>query len=400
MALIAGILSEFVTTFIPRAAGAVSAKLAADSILNLKFRMKLNRMLDLIDEDLLHLAESEGLNIGELESISSALRDRLPAALASIENLDWSRQYINSVLTKEHEYIASAHQFNDRDKYIYTEIFGQAISTIYTIASRAKNIGNEDIRVILDLLEHVAAKISSIEIMTEKISNIASDRIVQRLRSVLSRKSIFESIDPYGVAPVSGQAIEFSKFFIEPDLTSRRVARTAGEFFRDVAMTSNQRLLVYGGAGAGKTTLSSWFEKLGNTEFDNNTIVVRIPLRDIKGPDFFSITNVLEYRISKHVLSDVDRAVITRLVDTSSFLFIFDGFDEISIQDRDPFSDAIEDFSNFVSPSSVLRAIAPLRERTLRKFPAMRGQLKCDGNPVGPESTKPVGPIGRQCPST
>jgi predicted NACHT family NTPase len=376
MTLLASILSEFISTFLPRAAGAVSAKLAADKLFSLKFSMKLARMLASIDEDLLLFAESEGMEYGQLSAITDLLRIRLPLALSVIEAADWSRGSVNTALHGESKFIDTDSLLDERSKYIYTQIFEQSVTSVYILASRAKNVGNEDIRVILDLLEHVAAKINSIEINTEKIPNKTNDRIAERLRSVLSRRAIFESIDPYGVAPVSGQALDFNKFFIEPYTSSRSISRTAGDFFKNVVMTSNQRILLYGGAGAGKTTLSNWFEKLGNTEIDNNMIVVRVPLRDVKGPEFFSVRNILEYRINRHVLNDIDSYIITRLTDTSSFVFIFDGFDEISLGNRDAYSSALEDFATLVAPSSILVTSRRLSTEHLEKIHATEFEIE------------------------
>jgi hypothetical protein len=120
------------------------------------------------------------------------------------------------------------------------------------------------------------------------------------------------------------------------------------------------RSLVYGGAGIGKTTWSTWLQVLIlEKSFDRLAVVMR--LRAAKGIETTSLLTILQEHVGVHLRERLTIDVLEEWLECGRLAIIFDGFDEVPEDRRDAVLHWLSNLAIIARQSALLVTTRPLQ---------------------------------------
>ena len=139
--------------------------------------------------------------------------------------------------------------------------------------------------------------------------------------------------------PLEGK---FDDFFVHPAFAQQEEANRSKQTRRALTpadsfkyfLRARSRSVVFGGAGAGKSTWTKWLLRESLTSRWSG-ICVRVELRRLSVASLPSLHDLIREAAGKHLAEDTTTDRISHWLNKEQVLFLLDGFDEIRPSDRD-----------------------------------------------------------------
>lgn len=203
-----------------------------------------------------------------------------------------------------------------------------------------------------------------------------ADMTLARVRRTLAQKIGF-AMDLTGLRAGQPQSGKFDDFFVHPEITEGKAERlmvrnASAEIFQhsefilnirkridtpdksiQVFTEADNRTIVIGTAGAGKSTWSKWLQReIVNGQ--RTRIGIRVELRRFSSEPLPSLQELIREAAGRHLAEELTADHIAQWLDARQAVFILDGFDEVPIAKRDEVYDWIVDLSTAARSSPLV----------------------------------------------
>ena len=226
--------------------------------------------------------------------------------------------------------------------------------------------------------------VGQIEDLFSKIDAIAAeptqlaDELLATARRV-SLQSIRLKLDPSGLREGNLQLIDLNTLFVHPVFRTK-IAITDGNRithrYEDVSEKSfeafirpSSRTVLVGPPGAGKSSWTKWFQ--GSSYSPQwMGLCMRVELRQLSANALPSCDELIRSNLSQHLSERLLPERLDSWMSKCKIVFVFDGFDEIRLSDRDAIYSWLKELDEFVKPCPIVLTSRPLTSTQLENLPA------------------------------
>lgn len=219
------------------------------------------------------------------------------------------------------------------------------------------------------IMDEIVDKIDDLLEQMEKVNQIVVDKdekagnFERNYRNQIISKNSYINLFGAGGLGREYKRYPLSIAYVELELVDEMYEK---EIILEKIFGKSKNIWIFGEAGSGKTTFLQWIA-VKSAENDNeikglrNTIPILIELRKYDS-NKISLKECIG-NMMKDVTSSIPEGWIEQLIDSGRFIFLIDGFDEISERDRERILDWIEGFDIHHKCIKVFTARPQVKER-------------------------------------
>jgi hypothetical protein len=257
----------------------------------------------------------------------------------------------------------------DGVKDIYTLLCPRIAAILCKIPAAVRDWELEAWKEDFSRLDEVVAELRNLYSKVDELQTSSSrkaDELLTKVRRTLAQKIEFE-LDLTGLRADKPHAGKFDDFFVHPEIRESKEdnqeqlqAKLTDETdsFDEFTATEN-RSIVFGQPGAGKSTWAKWLQRKAiSTEWEG--ICVRVELRRFANESLPSLHNLIREVAGQHLAENLTEDRISEWLRKRKVIFIFDGFDEIRQDDRDNIYDWITELSPAVEECPIILTSRPV----------------------------------------
>lgn len=189
-------------------------------------------------------------------------------------------------------------------------------------------------------LDAIASELKDLFIRLDSIDSQPSrntSNVIATARRSLAQ-SVSMEVDLTGLRAESPIAAKMSDLFVHPEIVrylenSREVAIEDSEGSVSFMIKKGLRAVVFGAAGAGKSTWTRWLQKeLLTSKWPG--LAIRVELRGLNPKALPSVYDVIRQAVSVHIEEVLTTEHIQKVIEKNHLSFLLDGFDELAPNSR------------------------------------------------------------------
>lgn len=234
---------------------------------------------------------------------------------------------------------------------------------------------SENFRRLDDISDQIKALFIKVDELATKPTQ-ATDELLSRVRRVCLQSIGFE-LDLSGLRDSDFQSASLDDIFVHP--TFRTKVEIAGEGqtthrYKDIEegfesfSQPRSRAILIGQPGAGKSSWTKWFQQEAYSSRWTG-LCIRVELRKLSVNSLPCCYSLIRDNISQHFVEDLTSERLSIWMREHRAIFVFDGFDEVRLSDRDVIHDWITDLSSFASSCPMVITSRPLTTNQIGKLP-------------------------------
>ena len=189
-------------------------------------------------------------------------------------------------------------------------------------------------------LDDIAAELKYLFIKLDSIESqppSGTSTVLATARRSLAQ-SVSMEVDLTGLRAESPVAAKMSDLFVHPEIVNnleneKEVKSGNSEESVSLMTEKGLRAVVFGAAGAGKSTWTRWLQKeLLVSKWPG--LAIRVELRSLNLESLPSVYGVVRQAVSVHIEEGLTTEHIQRVIDNNQLSFLLDGFDELAPSSR------------------------------------------------------------------
>ncbi|MFH0734303.1 MAG: NACHT domain-containing protein [bacterium] len=263
---------------------------------------------------------------------------------------------------------------------IYLLFFPRITTIICEIPVLIKDWGNNAWIEGYKRFDTLAEQINILSKKVDKILTIttdSSDELMNIFRKSMIQKIAFD-LDLTGLRADKPCTGKFEDYFVHPQIneivinkipgTEPRIL-TSGNDSIKIFIQKNQKSVIYGVPGSGKSTWTKWFQQALLTS-DWSGICIRFELRQLKNGNLPTIFDLIKNEASKNIAPEVNNDKIIEWIKQQKIIIIYDGFDELTTKSRE---EVLKDINEICLPLRGCPIIITSRPLTTNQLDRLEG---------------------------
>lgn len=264
---------------------------------------------------------------------------------------------------------------DDGLKDIYTLLYPRIATLLCKIPAAVKDWENEAWSENYERLDEITTQLHNLFSVVDELASspsIQADELLSIVRRSLAQK-VRLKLDLTGLRADSPLAGKFDDFFVHPAFVrteewkeQQETIGSPNDSFSQFSSPHHQTI-IYGAPGSGKSTWAKWMQREALTTRWNG-ISVLIELRHLSGKPLLSLYDLVRETAGKHLAEDLTPQRIGLWLEEKKIIFILDGFDEITPDDRDRVQEWIGDLWEFGRGCPIVVTSRPLTTMHLKFY--------------------------------
>lgn len=228
-------------------------------------------------------------------------------------------------------------------------------------------------------LDDISSQIKAVSAKVDRLDDQpmqATGELLAEVRRVCLQSVGFE-LDLAGLRGSTFSGVSLDDIFVHPTFRTKVATtdegRRADEYrvieksFK-VFTRPGSRTVVIGQPGAGKSIWAKWFQQEAYSS-QWAGLCIRVELRKLAVDSLPSCYRLIRNSISQHFAEDLTQERLSIWAHEHRVVFVFDGFDEVRLSDRDTIYDWLTELGAFASSCPIIVTSRPLTTNQLEKLP-------------------------------
>lgn len=236
----------------------------------------------------------------------------------------------------------------DDVKEIYSLLCPRVATLLCKIPAAVKDWENEAWSENFRRFDEITNELAKIYITVDTIATSSTKRaddVLINVRRAISQKIRLE-LDLTGLRADRPYEGKIDDFFIHPSISQQveedKLQGFIGSAEKSLKLFTHKQtsVVIYGVAGAGKSTWSKWFQR-ETLVSEWAGISIRVELRKLVNEKLVSFHDLIRASVGKHFAEELTTERIAQWLDKKLVIFILDGFDEVPPDKREDIVDWI-----------------------------------------------------------